>query len=712
LIKRLKSWIPPVTFVLLFFVTTGFSFIGGISESATLTTKILYHAVLSLCYVCLWLSIAKAIQHLSPSPTQIFWQSIVGIMTIASLILLVFQIQGGFIDINVPATPIVYIKSALLNMLFATMGFVIFELFSRLGRYRRTRRSERDWRLLLLCIAITYIAISPYHHHFNTDAPPFAQSLIILLGLGALGSIIFIILNSIRLAWIIRLSFRRKMISIGLGVILICLTTSALLLVFRPDVTQAFITDSSYPIDYLQFYSLPLFSTFVLMMTYGFLYSVTSVLSLIFHLPTMGDYRRSADEMAAIQGLSVLVREVADSKNLYHWIVSTPVDAGPGKVAWLTMNDFKSGSLHPRIVASYKIEVSVAKESCDIVTIHQEATSSQQLISIDNTATDYRTKNSKSQKIMSLLAIPLVTTTEAIGTLFVAQEIPQAFENDDIESIGLFTSQASLVLENARLLDAKIEQERLASELSIAREVQQRLLPQEIPTLPNLTIAASSTPALEVGGDYYDWLDLGNGKMAFIIADVSGKGTSAAFYMAEMQGIFQGLTRIAPQPDAFMYHANQALGASLEKNVFVTAIYGILDYHSGHISFARAGHTPAIIIDVNGNAKLLRSSGLGFGLDRSKLFIDTLDVVHIRFSPGDLIVLYTDGAIEGRNSQGEEFGYDRLIDSIQSARFENAKGVHDAICQAIDRFMNPEKNYDDCTLLIVKWRGNVTQIPT
>ncbi len=698
-------WLPPVAFILLLIVTTVFSFTGGTSALTPLPTKILYHAGLSLCYLCLWLTIARIIEHLNPSPTQIFWQSIVGIATAGGLILLSYQIQGGFIDVHVPATPIVYIKSTLLNTLFATMGFVVIQLLGRLGRYRRTRRSERDWRLLLLFIAITFIAISPYHHHFNTDSSALAQPLIALLAVGTVGSLIFIILNSIRLAWIVRLSFKQKMIFICLGTVLIGMTTSALLVVFRPDIIQGFIGDSSYPIDYLQFYSLSLFSSFILTMSYGFLYSITSVLSLIFHLPTMGDYRRSADEMAAIQALNMMVREVADSEKLYHWIVSTPVEAGNGKAAWLTMNEFESGSMSPRIVASYKIMASVAEDSCDVVTIHHEATHSNRLISIKNTATDFRTQNSKSNGILSLLALPLIAGDEAVGTLFVTQEISHAFENDDIKSISLFTSQASLVLENARLVDSKIERERLASELSIARQVQQRLLPQAIPEFANLTIAASSTPALEVGGDYYDWLDLGDGKLVFIIADVSGKGTSAAFYMAEMQGIFQAVTRIAPEPDAFMHHANQALGESLEKNVFVTAIYGVLDHHSGQISIARAGHTPAVIVDVGGQSKFLRSSGMGIGLDRSQLFIDTLDVEHITFNPGDLIVLYTDGAIEGRNLEGEEFGYDRLIDSIQSARFEDAQGVHDTICRAIDRFMNPEKNLDDCTLLIIKWHG-------
>jgi len=705
-LKRLRLWIPPVTFIIFLVGTTGFAFLGGLTESASLTTKILYHAVLNVCYLSLWATIAQAIRHLRPSPTQIFWQCIVGILTIIVLIYLTYQIQGGFLDINIPAAPTVYIKSALLNTLFAAMSFIVIQLFSRLGRFRRTQRSERNWRLLLLFILITFVAVSPFHHHFNAESPPFAQPLIVLLAVGTLGSIIFIFLNSIRLAWIVRLSFRQKMISIGFGMILILFTAGTFLIIFRPDITLMFISESSYPIDYLQFHSLPLFSAIILSMTYGFVYSLTSVLSLIFHLPTMGDFRRSADEMAAIQALTVLVREVADSEKLHHWIVSTPVDAGSGKAAWLTVNDMESGSLSQRIVASHKIETSVAEKACDLSTLYQDAFISQKLIYIQNTATDRRTQYGKSNGIMSLLVLPLITSTEVLGTLFVSREIPGAFEHDDLESIGLFASQATLVLENARLLEEKIERERLASELSIAREVQQRLLPQTMPEFANLTLAASSTPALEVGGDFYDWLDLGQGTLAFIVADVSGKGTSAAFYMAEMQGIFQAITRIAPNPSDFLFHANQALGQSLEKNVFVTAIYGVLDVHSGHLMMARAGHSPAVIVDVNGNAQLLRSGGIGIGLDRSHIFTETLEVQQIQFSPGDLIVLYTDGVIESRSPDGEEFGYDRLVESIQSARFESAQGVHDTVRSTVDQFMGSEKNYDDdLTLLVVKWHG-------
>ena len=179
--------------------------------------------------------------------------------------------------------------------------------------------------------------------------------------------------------------------------------------------------------------------------------------------------------------------------------------------------------------------------------------------------------------------------------------------------------------------------------------------------------------------------------------------------MAEMQGIFQAVARIAPAPDVFLGHTNQALGESLEKNIFVTAVYGILNCHSGRVSLARAGHTPAILVDASGNAKLLHSEGLGIGLDRGELFGNVLEVEHLKLKPDDLLVMYTDGVVESRNHEGEEFGYDRLLQAVQVARNEDAQGVHDAIRQTVDEFVGTNNRYDDdLTLLIIKWHGRKT----
>ena len=219
-------------------------------------------------------------------------------------------------------------------------------------------------------------------------------------------------------------------------------------------------------------------------------------------------------------------------------------------------------------------------------------------------------------------------------------------------------------------------------------------------------IAASSVSAQEVGGDYYDLLQLESGQLAFIVADVSGKGTSAAFYMAELQGIFQSVANITPDPQIFLEHANRALGNSLDKNVFVSAIYGLINHSREEVVLARAGHCPAAIVNIGGNGRLLRSEGLAIGLDRRDLFGSTLEVERHEFHPGDVLVLYTDGVVESRNSTGEEFGYDRLLEAIKRHRHESAQVLHDALISELNEFRDGRDEFlDDQTLLVMKWHG-------
>lgn len=295
---------------------------------------------------------------------------------------------------------------------------------------------------------------------------------------------------------------------------------------------------------------------------------------------------------------------------------------------------------------------------------------------------------------------------------FATKSVVNGFERDDIETISIFAAQASVAIDNARLFEQQVEKERLSRELSIAREVQRKLLPQQAPTLRGTSMAASSVPAQEVGGDYYDFVQLGDERYGVIIADVSGKGTSAAFYMAEMQGIFQSVSRLASSPSEFLHHANLALAQSLDRNVFISAIYGILDLKKETFTIARAGHCPAAAVRLGGESRLIRTPGLGLGLDRGDLFRKSLVEEHIDLAPGDVFVLYTDGVVESRDSSGEEYGYDRLLEIVDEYRHDDAEGIHAAILRDLRRFLSAEDYDDDMTLVVLKWHGLPLEILT
>ena len=140
--------------------------------------------------------------------------------------------------------------------------------------------------------------------------------------------------------------------------------------------------------------------------------------------------------------------------------------------------------------------------------------------------------------------------------------------------------------------------------------------------------------------------------------------------------------------------------------MFISVIYGVLDLEKEEMLLARAGHCPAIMISLTGEARYLRSQGLGLGLDRGALFRKTLAVERIALQPGDVYVLYTDGLVESRGPTGEEYGYDRLLESVRTHRHEEALDLHDLLLADLDRFLGGLPQYDDdTTLVVLKWHG-------
>jgi serine phosphatase RsbU (regulator of sigma subunit) len=176
--------------------------------------------------------------------------------------------------------------------------------------------------------------------------------------------------------------------------------------------------------------------------------------------------------------------------------------------------------------------------------------------------------------------------------------------------------------------------------------------------------------------------------------------------MAEMQGIFQALSRLAPMPSEFLHHANAAISESLDRNVFVSVIYGLVDTAKQELIMARAGHCPAAFVGVDGNATYIRSRGIGLGLDRGPLFSQSLTETTISLHPGDVVVLYTDGVVESRDPAGIEYGYDRLLEVVAANRQEDANDIHDALLADLNSFITESGDYgDDMTLVVLKWRG-------
>lgn len=247
------------------------------------------------------------------------------------------------------------------------------------------------------------------------------------------------------------------------------------------------------------------------------------------------------------------------------------------------------------------------------------------------------------------------------------------------------------------------ERERLRKELEIAAKVQLSLLPKEEPKIPGYDIAAISIPAIEAGGDYFDFVKLSGTKLGVAIGDVSGKGVGAAIYMTLTKGILQAHAEEDTSPRNVLAKVNRLLYKTIEKNSFVSMFYAILDVNQHKMIYARAGHNPGILTSQqSGGTKLLLSKGMALGLEEGHIFSSTLNEEEFGINQGDVCVLYTDGFTEAMNEKHEQFGEDRLISLIEKNRNVSSHELINIILKEVNKFVDNYPQHDDMTIVVLK----------
>jgi serine phosphatase RsbU (regulator of sigma subunit) len=258
-----------------------------------------------------------------------------------------------------------------------------------------------------------------------------------------------------------------------------------------------------------------------------------------------------------------------------------------------------------------------------------------------------------------------------------------------------------------QLLAEMAEKKRLEEELRIARAMQMSLLPQSPPQLPGMRLTALCAPAREVGGDYYDFLPIDERRMGLLIADVSGKGTSAAFYMAELKGLMLSLSQIHRSPRELLIAANRIIGDNLDNRSFITMTYAVLDLEARTMTWARAGHTPLIHVPgASGDrrARVLVTDGmvLGLKLDAGERFTQLLEETTIHLESGDLFMFFTDGLSEQMNLGEELFGEARLGALIEEHGHLPFDELRERIVREVKAFAGEAAQHDDMTFILLR----------
>jgi serine phosphatase RsbU (regulator of sigma subunit) len=256
------------------------------------------------------------------------------------------------------------------------------------------------------------------------------------------------------------------------------------------------------------------------------------------------------------------------------------------------------------------------------------------------------------------------------------------------------------------LMRQSAEKERLEEELRVARAIQMSLLPKDRVSVPGLSISALCLPANEVGGDYYDFIPLDEGRLAILIADVSGKGTSAALYMAELKGVALSLSRIYDSPRQVLIEANKILAANLDSRSFITMVYAVIDVKQKRMTYARAGHNPILRLSGDGagpcRAQVLAPDGMGLALDRGSRFEKILEEESILLLQGDLFLFFTDGVTEAMNDRSELFGDDRLRGIMEENADLPTEELREKMVDEVFSFAGGAVQHDDMTMVLVK----------
>ena len=302
--------------------------------------------------------------------------------------------------------------------------------------------------------------------------------------------------------------------------------------------------------------------------------------------------------------------------------------------------------------------------------------------------------------IRSVLAVPLsVDEHEVFGLVYAdSPTYESTFTEEHLNILTTLASVASIRVENASLLEARFDRERMEHELKLATEIQQRFQPSVMPIVEGYEFQGISFSCYEIGGDYYDFIMRHDDKMFVALGDVSGKGTAAALLMSSLHAAIHAQVSAKSSLEETVTSVNRYLAHNTPANRFVTLFIAELDLLNGSLKYINAGHNPPLIAHADGRMVQLDSGGFPLGIMPDAEY----EVGNTQLLPGEAIVIYSDGVSEANNLKGDEFGIERLSEVVKKNLSASASGLRDKVESALSSFTQTAPVGDDITLVIVK----------
>lgn len=603
--------------------------------------------------------------------------------------LVALWIWGGIIDKFSGSASLKYkslssfndLGEVLLLLLFIVLTIAMLILLKELIFIQQRKKTERNFRILIYIIYFKMFSSVFFDTSETTFLTERTSSIeIVLLSL----FILFCLINGFRCKWIHFLKKRQKLWVLFLGILLISFA------VFRVYNTASVI----------ELYGRVIGSFLNQVFIFYGIYASMALTAILFQLPSAGIMDRRIKDIKLLQNLSASIGTIFNQADLIAKSTELSRDIVNADFTIIELKN-KDGykvtgwnGIRKKNIG--KIPDSFFKKVRDLLKQEEDT------LFINDFSRDHRIKNIKDAglNVGSVLAVSIKMKNEELGALYSFSYKKFAFNE---ESRGIFKAvadQVGVALNNLNLFQVTVEQQAYKEELRVAHEAQKLLHPREMPQVKGIEIKGRTKTANEIGGDIYDYYLVGNDRLDIIIGDVSGKGASAAFYMAELKGVIQALAPHFVSPRKILSETNKFVWKNFKRDMFATMVYAIYKFKERELKFVRAGHPPLCWLSEN-EAEWLEPAGLGLGLSPSKLFESSIKESRITLKPGESVFFHTDGIDEARNRKGGEFGEDALKNILFEVRKFDAQGIIERVINRIELFTQGVSLYDDITMVVL-----------
>ena len=616
---------------------------------------------------------------------------VIGIGICFVLILLRMYIAGGtneaLINVFLPAENSIKLYAILIFFLSSMF------IYKKLIFYQKNKRKVFLWRTFVMLLLLT---LTMMFFPVEIQSPGLANVITTVKKILAAALAVSCILLAANVNWTAYLTVKQKLRSLFvIGVILILFI--AYIYAFPFEILKGGIDYGKIAVSKFMFFSF--------IIAFPASYSLFSALVLIFNLPTTSVFEQRSSELASFQRIHQSIQSSKlDYEQIFNTLLDSSILTSNSATGWIRITDPEILEKRYSLIHHKDID---PKEITDLKQGNQVT---------EKVITDrkyYHVKNLKkhrafqgtSSRYRSMLVIPILSRDKAIGALFLVQELSNTFEDESIRSLVTFAEQAAIAIENAELLESSLGIERYKKEVQIARKVQEQILPKDLPATGEVEFFAVTQDADNIGGDYYDYFQYNDHVYKVALGDISGKGTEAAFYMAQIKGIFQALAPLKMSVKEFLVNANKALGNCLRRRDFMTLTYLEIDLNKQEVQLLRAGHCPTLYYcAVEDRISYIEKPDMpGLGIIRNDTFSNYVPTpTRIKPGPGDMIVLFTDGIVEAKNKDREEFDYERLIMLAEKHRKDSPREMSEKLLEGVEDFTGGEID-DDYTILTIKF---------